>query len=135
VRALLVGNVVEARGRELLEGHLRVVVHVLLVAAAEARRVDARGLELALLLERREAPRFVELRLARLAFGLLAARVGQARARLAQHLEFVLVHVDGVGPRGPHLRVGVDLAGAEPPHLLRRLARRGRAAHLALRII
>ena len=51
--------------------------------------------------------------LARLSLGLLALRVGEASARLGQHLELVLVHVDGIGPSGLGLRVGVDLAGLE----------------------
>jgi len=52
-----------------------------------------------------------------------APRVGQARARLGQHLLLVLVHVDRVGPRGLGLRVGVDLAGPQPPRVVRRVIR------------
>jgi hypothetical protein len=75
-----------------------------------AQPPPTRRLELALLLQRRQPPRLLHLLLARLALGLLAARVGQARARLAQHLLLVVVHVHGVGPRRLGLGVGVDLA-------------------------
>lgn len=106
------GGVKIALGRPKVERHLGVVVDPP-TALALAAHVDARGLELALLLQRREAAGLLELRLARLALGLFAARVGEARAGLGEHLLLVLVHVDGVGARGAALGVGVDVARAQ----------------------
>ena len=111
-RLALGGGVEVALGRAQVERHLRVVVDAA-AALVLAAHVDARGFELALLLQRREPPRLLELRLARLALRLLAARVGEARARLREHLFFVLVHVYRVGARGAALGVGVDLARAQ----------------------
>eukprot|EP00962_Isochrysis_galbana_P022508 scaffold6732_cov99-Isochrysis_galbana.AAC.2 len=118
-RRVLASRVEVARRRNLLEGDLGVVVNAAHLARP-AGQLDPGRLELAPLLQRRQPARLLEGLLARLALGLLAARVGQARARLGEHLLLVLVHVDGVGPRRLRLGVRVDLSRPEPPWVVRR---------------
>ena len=118
LRGALLRDVVEPRRGFLLKRDLRVVVQPF-GALRALHCLDARGFQLALLLQRRQTTRLLQLFLPRFALGFLALGVGEPRARLAEHLLLVLVHVHRVGARGLGLGVGVDLARAKPPRVIR----------------
>uniref|UniRef100_A0A1I8HLX8 Guanylate cyclase domain-containing protein n=1 Tax=Macrostomum lignano TaxID=282301 RepID=A0A1I8HLX8_9PLAT len=106
-------DVVETDRRLLLERRLLVVVdwEFLLGDAVHSREYAGRA-QLAPLLQRGETARFLQLLLAGLALGFLAL------PGLGQHLQLVLVHIDGVRLGGLVLRTGIDLAGSQPPRVV-----------------
>jgi hypothetical protein len=112
---------VDASRRGLEERNLLVGIDLdalLLEIAAAAPDSNAGHLLLAALLNLRQAARLVELALTRLALGLLAERIGEAGARLGQHLLLVLVHVDRIGPRRLRLGRRIDFAGPQAPRIV-----------------
>ena len=82
-------------------------------ARVQPHVLNAGRLHLAAFLQGCEATSLLQLLFARLALGLLALGVGQAGARLGEHLLLILVHVDRVRPRGLRLGVRVDFAGPQ----------------------
>jgi hypothetical protein len=85
---------------------------------AAVDQVHAGGLEFAPLLQRRQPPSLLQLLLPRFALCFFAARVGETRTRLREHLFLVLVHVHGVRARGFALGVGVYFSRAQAPGVI-----------------
>ncbi|RNA45155.1 hypothetical protein BpHYR1_047312, partial [Brachionus plicatilis] len=88
----LILSVIETGEGLFFERNFLVVLDISSFSAEAAADLDAGGLELAPLLQSGEASGLLELALAGLALRLLALGVGEAGARLRQHLELVLVH-------------------------------------------
>lgn len=86
--------------------------------ASAVGQLDPRRLELASFLQRRQAPCLFQLHLPRLALCLLPTCVGKPRTRLGEHLFFILVHVDRIGPRRFTLRVRVDFTWSKAPRVV-----------------